>query len=274
MSAFRFCLVLLVAAAGSWGHVPLSAEEPPGQNQPIGFDQLLNAQIPLDLTFRDEAGKPFALRTAFSGRPVILVLAYYRCPMLCTEVLDGLVESLRAISLTPGKDFQVVVVSFDPSESAALAAAKKQNYVESYGRTSTAAAWHFLTGDAESIRHLTQAVGFRYWYDSKQRQYAHASGIMVLTPEGVLARYFYGIQYPPRDLRLALVEAGQNKIGSLVDQVLLLCYHYDPMTGKYAPQVLAFVRMGGVATLLVLGICLGRSWWKAARGPAALPEGS
>ncbi|MCS6953360.1 MAG: SCO family protein [Bryobacterales bacterium] len=222
----------------------------------VGIDQRLNARLPLELTFRDESGAAVALKTYFNRRPVILSLVYYECPMLCTMVLNGLLKTLRTINLDVGRDFEVLTVSFDPNETHELAAAKKQSYIERYGRPTGAAGWHFLTGDAEAIRQLTQAVGFRYKYDPAANQFAHASAIMVLTPDGRLARYLYGIEYPPRDLRLALVEASAGKIGTPVDQVLLYCFHYDPATGKYSLLVMNVLRAAGIATVLALGVFL------------------
>jgi protein SCO1/2 len=250
-------LVMATAPAGVWGE-----DSRPAILRDVGIDQRLNEQIPLDLVFRDEAGRTVRLGDYFDEKPVILVLAYYRCPMLCNQVLNGLVDSLRGIPFDMGGQFRVVTVSFDAREQPAQAAAKKANYVASYGRPGTEGGWHFLTGEQESIDRLTWAVGFRYAYDPKQDQFAHASGIMVLTPKGKIARYFYGIQYPSRDLRLGLVEASEEKIGSPVDQVLLLCYHYDPATGKYTLAVMGLVRLCGALTLVVLGTFLGRSWYR------------
>ncbi len=222
----------------------------------VGFDQRLNEQVPLDLAFTDEGGRAVTLGDYFDGKPVILVLAYYKCPMLCTQVLNGLVQGLMDVPFTPGKDFEVVTVSFDPREKPALAAAKKKTYLERYGRPGAERGWHFLTGGAEPVRRLADAVGFRYTYDAKNDQYAHASGIMMLTPSGKVSRYFFDIKFPSRDLRLGLVEASENRIGSPIDQVLLFCFHYDPAEGRYGPVVLNFVRLGGVLTVLALGTFL------------------
>lgn len=219
----------------------------------VGIDQKLNEQIPLDLNFRDETGKTVRLREYFGEKPVILVLAYYECPMLCTQVLNGLTRSLQGMSLEMGKQFNVVTVSINPRETPELAFAKKRIYAGIYGRPLAEQGWHFLTGDQPSIQELARAVGFRYAFDPESGQYAHASGIMVLTPEGRLSRYFYGIQYPSRDLRLSLVEASEGKIGSPVDQLLLFCYHYDPATGKYGLVILNIVRAAGLATVLAIG---------------------
>ena len=222
--------------------------------QQVKFEQRINHQLPLELEFRDDAGRQVALREYFGRRPVVLALVYYECPMLCTYVLDGLVKSLKPISFNPGQDFDVVVVSFNPTETPELAAAKKKNYVEHYGRRETMAGWHFLTGEAEAIRGLTEAMGFQYLYDEETKQYAHASGIVVATPQGKLFRYFYGIDYAPRDLRLALVEASSNKLGTMTDQLLLFCYHYDPTTGKYGLLIMRVLQAAGLSTLLALGM--------------------
>jgi len=230
---------------------------PSGQPAPIlrqvGIDQKLNAQIPLDLVFRDEQGRAVPLREYFGEKPVILALVYYECPMLCTLILNGVLRSLRALPLTVGKEFTVLTVSFDPREGPELAAAKKRAYVRSYGRPEAEGGWHFLTGEEAAIRRLTEAVGFRYAFDPETGQFAHASGIMVLTPQGRIARYFYGIEYAPRDLRFGLIEAAQGRIGSPVDQLLLYCYHYDPKTGKYSLLVMNVLRLAGAATVLALG---------------------
>jgi protein SCO1/2 len=215
----------------------------------IGLDQKLNAPVPLNLTFRDEAGREAPLASYFGSRPVVLALVYYQCPMLCTQVLNGMVMSLRTMTLESGQDFEVVAVSIDPTETPALAARKKAEYVKRYARGS--AGWHFLTGAEPQIKQLAAAVGFRYAYDPKTKQYAHASAIMVVTPSGRLSRYFYGIEYAPRDLRLGLVEASENKIGTPVDTVLLYCYHYDPNTGKYSAIVMNIVRLAALLTLLI-----------------------
>jgi protein SCO1/2 len=227
----------------------------PASLQGVGFDQKLDAQVPLDAEFRDETGRSVKLGDYFGNKPVILVLAYYRCPMLCTQVLNGLVQALLDVPLEMGRDYSVVTVSFDPRETPALAAAKKKTYLERYGRPGAEAGWHFLTGGQEPIARLTEAVGFRYRYDSVNDQFAHASGIMVLTPKGKVSRYFYDVSYNPRDVRLGLVEASNNRIGSPADQVLLFCFHYDPAEGKYGAAVMNFVRLGGVLTIFaVLGM--------------------
>jgi len=230
---------------------------PPGLRN-VSLEQKLNQQVPLDLTFRDDSGPEMPLSSYFSGKPVILALVYYQCPMLCTQILNGLAISLRGMSLESGRDFEVVAVSIDPTETPNLAARKKFEYLRRYAKSSTG--WHFLTGAEPQIQALAQAVGFRYAYDPRTKQYAHASAIMVLTPEGRLSKYFYGIEYAPRDLRLGLVEASQNKIGSPVDQILLYCYHYDPNTGKYTAIVMNIVRLAGALTILIFGSLLVWMW--------------
>jgi protein SCO1/2 len=221
----------------------------------VGIDQKLNSQLPLDLVFRNEKGEQVKLGNYFGKKPVVVSLVYYECPMLCTQVLNGMVSAFKVLSFKAGDEFDVVTVSFDPRESPALATAKKKTYVgylPEAKRAPAEAGWHFLTADEESIRRLTEAVGFHYHFDEATNQFAHASAIMIATPEGKLARYFYGIEYSPKDLRLGLVEASENKIGSPVDQLLLYCYHYDPATGKYGAIVMNMIRLGGVATLIVM----------------------
>jgi len=225
--------------------------------QNVGFDQRLNEQVPLALPFTDEEGQRVTLGEYFGDKPVILVLAYYRCPMLCTQVLNGLVQGLRELPFTVGKEFRVVTVSFDPHETTEMAAAKKRTYVHSYGKPEAAEGWHFLTGDQQSIGALTRAIGFRYAYDAASDQFAHAAGIVVLTPTGKISRYFYDVHYSGRDLRLGLVEASRNKIGSPIDQILLFCFHYDPTAGKYGAAIMNFVRAGGVLTVVGLGLMFG-----------------
>jgi protein SCO1/2 len=229
----------------------------PGALAGVGIDQRLDQQISLDLMFQDEAGRGVPLSTFFQrGKPVILVPVYYRCPMLCTQILNGLASSLKAVSLLPGKDFEIVAVSFDPKDTPETAAAKKQMYLRRYGRPGAANGWHLLTGGQANITALMDAIGYHYKYDAATDQFAHASGIMVLTPDGRLSRYFYGVEYAPTDVRLGLVEASQNKIGSAVDQILLFCYHYDPATGKYGAMVMNLVRLAGGAFTLVCGVFL------------------
>jgi len=239
----------------------------------VGIDQRLGQSLPLDAIFQDEAGHAVRLGQYFVGRPVILALAYYNCPMLCTQVFNGLTSSLRVLSFDAGREFEVVAVSFDPNDRPADARAKKKPYVEQYGRPGAAAAWHFLTGSTASIERLTQAVGFHYRYDDSIGQFAHASAIYVVTPEGALSRYFYGIEYAPRDLRLGLIEASNHRIGNPVDQILLFCYHYDPKVGRYSASVLRVVRFGGVAAVLVLSTFLAVMWRRDRRRDAVRDAG-
>jgi protein SCO1/2 len=231
------------------------ARSPAYQNkvlEKVGFTQNLGAQVPLDLSFRNEQGQSVPLSAYFGQKPVLLNLVYFECPMLCTEVLNGTVRTLRAMPLTVGKDFNVVTVSFDPRETSSMAAAKKNVYLDRYGRKGSRDGWAFLTGDEPSIKALADAVGFHYAYDKELDQYAHASGIIVLTPEGQVSHYFYGVEYPTQETRLALVEASHGKIGSPVEQLLLYCYHYDPTTGHYGLAIMRVMRVTGVATLLLL----------------------
>jgi protein SCO1/2 len=229
----------------------------PGALQGVGIDQKLDYPVPLDTTFHDEAGRDVALSTFFqSKKPVILALVYYRCPMLCTQILTGLESALKAVSFNPGQDFEIVSLSFDPKDTPELAASKKQLYLRRYARPGTANGWHFLTGDERNIKTLTDAVGFHFKYDAASDQYAHASAILILTPDGRISRYFYGVEYAPRDLRLGLVEASQGKIGSPVDQVLLFCFHYDPATGKYGAIAMGALRFAGAAFVLICGTFL------------------
>jgi protein SCO1 len=241
------------AKPGPGAQRTLPSETPPPMLEEVAFEQRLDAQLPLDTVFRDESGAAVRLGDYFGDKPVILSLVYYDCPMLCTIVLNGLTQSLNAVSFDIGNQFRVVTVSFDPEDTPEMAAAKKQAYVQRYGRTGAADGWHFLTGDEASIRELTDAVGFRYAYDARTGEYAHASGIMVATPEGRLARYFYGVDYPSRDVRLGLIEASQNRIGNPVDQVLLYCFEYDPTTGGYGLVILRLIRLGGIVTVALLG---------------------
>ena len=228
----------------------------PGLLAKIGLDQRIGESIPLDLAFTDETGQPVTLARYFGKRPVILALVYYECPMLCTQVLNGLVSALGVLNFDVGREFDVVAVSFNPKEGPGLASQKKAAYVERYGRPQSAGGWHFLTGSQASIDALTKAVGFRYAYDEKIGQYAHGAGIELLTPQGVLAKYFYGIEFSARDIRLGIIEASSERIGTAIDDVLLLCYHYDPATGAYGASVLRMVRAGGIATIVAFAVFL------------------
>ena len=219
----------------------------------VGIEQHLDAQVPPDLAFVDDTGRPLKLGGYFGKKPLILNLVYYNCTMLCGEALAGLTAAMKAVKFDVGKEFEIVTVSFNPKETSDLAAAKKKDYVARYGRAGAAQGWHFLTGPPESINALTKAVGFQYQYDPKIQQYAHATAIIVLTPQGHISRYFYGVEFPPKDLRMGLVEASQGKIGNAVDQVLLYCYHYNPATGKYGAVVVNMLRLGAAFTIVVLG---------------------
>jgi len=256
----------------AWTTVP--AQAPPGPSSPlygarpetgsvstglpatlrdVKIEQRLNQQLPLDLTFRDESGSDVKLGQFFGGKPVVLAFVYYDCPMLCTQVLNGMVTSFRVLPFEIGKEFDVVTISFDPRETSALAAKKKAvyvNYLPEKMRADATNGWHFLTGDEANIQKITEAAGFYYRYDEKTKQFAHASGIMLATSEGKLSRYYYGIDYPARDLRLGLIETSQNKIGSPVDQLLLYCYHYDPATGKYGAAIMNIMRLAGGLTII------------------------
>jgi protein SCO1 len=232
---------------------PPANVRPPGLKN-VGIEQHLDDPIPAELVFRDETGKSVRLGDYFGRKPVILNLVYYQCTMLCGEVLSGLESALRVLKFDVGKEFDVLTVSFDPRETPDMATKKKAELLKRYGRPGAAEGWHFLTGTQESIDALTQAAGFQYQYDPKTGQFAHATAIMVLTPEGKIAQYYYGVEYAPKDLRLGLIQASQNKIGNLADQVLLYCYHYDPNTGKYGAIITRVLQLSGLATILILGI--------------------
>ncbi len=235
----------------------------------ITIEQKLNEHVPLNLTFRDESGREVQLKQYFGKKPILLTLVYYECPSICGLVLQGLLKSLRVIKYTPGEQFEIVTVSIDPKETPELAAAKKQNFLKEYGRLDAAPGWHFLTGEETQIRQLADAVGFRYQYDPKSGQYAHAAGIMLLTPEGKISRYFYGVEYSPRDLRLGIMDASKGKIGSPVEKVILFCYQYDPTTGKYSLAILRVIQLGAVVTLLALGGFIGTQFYREKRSRAS-----
>lgn len=226
---------------------------PPGLKN-VGIQQNLNGQIPGDLVFRDETGKMVHLGDYFGQKPMILSLVYYKCPMLCGEVLAGLSSALRVLKFNVGDEFNVLTVSFDPKDTPEIGAAKKAEYIERYGRPGAAQGWHFLTGPQSSIDALTKAAGFQYQYDPKTEQFAHSTAIMILTPQGKIAQYYYGVEYAPKDLRLGLIQASQNKIGTVVDEVLLYCYHYDPNTGKYGAVISRILQLSALATVLILGL--------------------
>jgi protein SCO1/2 len=228
----------------------------PAALKDVGIDQKLNGTLPLDLHFRDETGRDVRLGEFFSTKAVIITPIYYGCPMLCTQILNGLVSGLKPVIFNAGQQYEVVAVSFDPSETPELALKKKDSYVKRYARAGSERGFHFLTGDEPAIKTLTGALGFRYTYDPKSKQFAHASGLMIATPDGRISRYLYGVDYAPRDLRLALVEASEKKIGSPVDELLLFCYHYDPATGKYGAVAVSFLRLASGATVLGIAIFL------------------
>jgi protein SCO1 len=228
------------------------ASETPSVLRDVGFDQKLGATVPLDIPLRDEAGTAVHLRDYFGRKPVVLNLVYYDCPMLCNVSMTGLGSALEVLTLEPARDFEIVTVSFDPKEGPAEASARKKRQLERYKRPGAAEGWHFLTGDQPSLHALTQAVGFRYVWDQASGQFAHPAGVVVLTPEGRIARYLFGIEYAPRDLRLALVEASAGRVGTAVDQVFLYCFQYDPSTGRYSAAILRIVRGAAILTVLAL----------------------
>ena len=258
----RLCVnavVLMALASTAFGQAmskgimspPANVRPPYLQN--VGIEQRLDSQVPPDLAFVDDTGRPVKLGDYFGKKPLILNLVYYNCTMLCGEVLAGLTGAMKLVKFDVGNQYDVLTVSFDPRETTAMAAAKKADYLKRYGRPGAASGWHFLTGPADSINALTKAVGFQYQYDAARNQYAHATAIMILTPQGRISRYFYGVDFPPKDLRMGLVEASHEKIGNPIDQILLYCYHYDPATGKYGAVVSNMLKVGGALTILLLG---------------------
>lgn len=228
--------------------------------QEVGIEQKLNSQLPLDAKFVDENGREVELKEYFGKKPIIIALVYYECPMLCNEVLNGLVRGLKPMNFDVGKEFDVVAISFDPREKSEIAKAKKDTYLANYGRTGTENGWHFLTGSQDSIDKVTNAVGFKYHWDEKSKQFAHAGGVQVATPDGKLARYYYGIEYAPKEIQFGLIEAAEYKIGNPADQLLLYCYHYDPSTGKYGFAVMRAMRLAGVATIFGMAAMILFLW--------------
>jgi protein SCO1 len=224
----------------------------PAQLKDVTFEQRLDTRLPLDAPFRDESGRQVRLGDYFGTRPVVLAFVYYSCPMLCTQVLNGMSSAVKGMPFTVGTDFDVVYVSFDPRDTPETAAAKKAAQLDDYRQASTARGWHYLTGDEASIRRVTDAAGFSYRWDEASGQYAHVSGVLVATPDGRLSRYFYGVEYSPKELRMAIVESSEGRVGSVVDQLLLYCYHYDPATGRYGAAAMNLVRLGGAVTLALL----------------------
>ncbi len=246
-------VLCMMTAAPSWAQQAPN-EQLPGALREVGFEQRLGQPVNLGLDFVDDTGQAVKLGDYFGEKPVMLALVYYECPMICNMVLSGLTSSLKVLQMEPGNQFELVVVSFNPDEEPPLAAAKKANYVDLYGRPETKDGWHFLTGNQDAIAELCDSVGFRYTYDDKIGEYAHATGLTIITPSGQVSRYLFGIEYPPRDMRLALVESGEEKIGGVVEQLLLFCYSYDPATGKYGAAVMRLVRGGAILTTLgILG---------------------
>ena len=252
-------LALMSAVVSAQGNAPGVRPDPamPSNQVPtalskVSFEQRLNEQLPLDLQFKDESGRTVKLGEYFGRKPVVLTFVYYECPMLCTQVLNGLESALRVINESIGKEFDVITVSFDPKETPVLASGKKKAYLERYKRPSAEQGWHFLTGDQASIDALTKAAGFNYSWDEASHQFAHASGIVVATPAGRLSRYFFGIDYSARDVKFALIESSNEKIGTLAERLLLYCYHYDPATGNYGLMAMRAVRLGGAVTLVAL----------------------
>ncbi len=267
MKKFLIAFLLIVCATRvhaqqprMWKGGPDLTSRPAGENTTpkllsnVGIDQHLDQQLPMSVTFTNETGKQIKLGDLFGKRPVLLAFVYFECPMLCTEVLNGLTAGLLPLDLNAGKDFDVIAISFNPKDSFQLAAAKKKNYVNRYHRAGTEAGWHFLSGDSAAIGAVTRAAGFRYVYDSVSQQYAHASGVILTTPEGKISKYFFGIEYAPKELKYALMEASNARIGTLTDQFLLFCYHYDPMRSKNGATIVSLIRFSGAATLLALGM--------------------
>ena len=280
----RCLLAVSLTGTAVYAQNPTGLAEPgdptssrPGLLSKIAIAQRIGSQLPLDLPFVDDHGKAVKLGDYFGKRPVVLALVYYECPMLCSQVLNGLVSALTTLNFDAGREFDVVAVSFNPKEGPGLASQKKANYVQRYGRADTADGWHFLTGTQDSIARLTEAVGFQYAFDKEIGQFAHGAAIELITPAGTIAKYFYGIEYSPRDLRLALVQASDERIGTVIDDVLLFCYHYDPETGKYGTTVLGLVRVAGVVTIAAFALFLTvslrreRAMAPEAHGPGSLP---
>ncbi len=265
----------LALAANTLAAEPAEPLEPPQAAflKQVEFKQRLNNQVPVDLRFTDDRGENVTLIECMNGRPTIFVLAYYRCPMLCNQVLNGVARTVQGIDFQPGRDIEIVVVSFDPTDVAELAAAKKQAVVHAFDHDADGKGWHFLVGDAKSVAAVAESVGFQYQFDSITNQFAHASGIVVLTPRGRVSKYFYGIDYPTRDVRLGLVEASAGEIGSPVDELLLYCFHYDPLTGRYGLAIMRVIRAGGVLTVAGIACFIGVSIRREKRSRGSRVEG-
>ncbi len=265
----------LIVLLGAVPAVAQLGDRVPAQLVEVGVEEHLDAKLPLDLEFRDSSGASVRLADYFDGaRPVILTLNYYKCPMLCGLQLNGLLDGLTDLAWTPGQEFEIVTVSINPLETPALAAEKKQNYLKRYGRPSAASGWHFLTGKGPEITRLAETLGFNYTYDRSTGEYAHAAVAFVATPDGRVARYLYGIEYPAKRLRLALLEASEGTIGGALDQLLLYCFHYDPSIRRYSPVAMNIMRLGAGATALVLGLSLGGYWFREARRRRSRDRGS
>jgi protein SCO1/2 len=274
----RFAIVAVVmlawsaaaaAQSGPAGMMPDPGEAATSQSDilaQVRYDQRLDEQVPGDLLFRDETGRAVQLGSYFGPRPILLALVYYECPMLCSQVLTGLTSALDVMTFNPGQEFEVVVVSFNPKEGPLLASAKKKSYMERYNRPGTESGWHFLTGPPESIAQLTRAVGFNYVWDERTKQFAHAAGAVLLTPHGKVSKYYYGVEFSARDLRLGMVEAAKDQIGTPVDNLLLYCYHYDPLTGKYGFVAMRAVQLGGIVTIVGM-LTFWIVMWRRERAP-------
>jgi protein SCO1/2 len=265
-------MVMVILSMGLGVASAQLADQVPEALEEVGITEHLDAKLPMDLEFRDEDGLLVTLGSFFDGeRPVILTLNYYRCPMLCGLMLNGLVDGLEQMEWTPGQEFEIVTVSINPLETPALAKEKKQNYIKRYGRPSAMTGWHFLTGNEPEIDRLAETVGFQFVYDPVEKQYAHAAAIFVCTPDGRVARYLYGIEYPPKRLKLGLLEASEGKIGSTLDQLILYCYHYDPSNRRYSPVAMNIMRVGGGASASILAVALGMFWlreWRRRKSTA------
>lgn len=279
VAGVAFCAVFSTAALSAQASGDMRSSEDlrrqntrPSVLEKVGIEQRLGHTVPLETRFRDELGREVRLGDYFHKRPVLLALVYYDCPMLCTQVLNGLTSALGVLKFNAGHEFDVIAVSFDPRETPQLASAKKQVYLNRYKRQGADQGWHFLTGSQESITALTQATGFHYVWDEKTSQFAHGSAVMLLTPEGKLAQYYYGIEYSPKDMRLGMIEASNEKIGNVVDQVILYCFHYDPTTGKYGAVAMNLIRAGGVLTVLLLGTFMAVNFRRDSRNSRRYPE--
>jgi protein SCO1/2 len=256
-------------APGSQSASGVAASTVPPQLRDVTFEQRLGEQLPLDTPFRDEAGRDVTLGDYFGDTPVVFAFVYYQCPMLCTQVMNGISSAIRVLEFTPGQEFEVVLVSFDPRDTPEAAAAKKDEHLAYWDALPQADSWHFLTGDEPAIRAVTSAAGFNYRWEERTQQFVHVSGVLTVTPEGRLSRYFYGVEYSPRDLRLALVESSDGRIGSAVDELLLYCFHYDPAAGQYGPMVMNIMRLGALVTMSLVGGFVLLMWRRDAKAAKA-----